>query len=1059
MMTYGEAPLTPHESIVRIARDRLQAFAGTIGPDGEYISRVYQGLQSVSEEIGQDYGERFLLELIQNGYDAHPPDTEDGEIAVRVCINEGKHGTLYVANKGQGFSQGNVQALCEFAVSNKPVGEKIGNKGLGFRSVLSVCRRPEVYSRLDNRDCSRFDGFCFRFATNEDLENLVTDSRHRELAQRDLPAFHIPVPLDHPVSGGILDALAHAGFSTVVRLPLHSEAAYGSVLAAVEELRQQDAPLLVFLPRLSKLTVSIDAEQSSSLSLVRSKTELPSLGGFPTDRFEVVDVGASGRYFVCWRSIPEERVKVAIKASIDDGKLHGAWGDWKGDGELAIAIPIHPHRAKSQLYTYLPMGPDAEAPLHGLLHGAFYPKTNRTSMDVSVPLNELYLREAVKLAASAIVELRSKAARCPALTDSVGHVIIDLMSWRSTSGVSGKRDWAFADLLVDALKEHGMPIQSSDLLPIATTQGTRAWASPLVASRWDTYAHRSIVNPSNLIRIAKIAALPSDIGKERLDRLEQFLIDAGIRESLLPPQEEQARAVEAIAEHLLSRRAIKRAITSWNAFYQDIGDLLGHLDPEHWANRRILLCNDGELRCPSQEGRLQRRRKRGQRLRRQTPVAAAIFLPPAAPTRERVLDIPKSLRPYFAFLHPDLDWAITLEHTRQSLEHMRAVSLYRAGEIVASISRVVAQQSRVPIRQAGLVWAFQLWEQTKGDDVLGRADLLVPTTGGAWIRAKEAMFSRGWPEMTLGRVTHDLIDRAGSTAPELSGLSSRLLASPDSAPFDRRSLDLWKQFLEVLGVSRGLRLARRQPVVATTWGHNISLSFVCKELGIGPRSQKYIVECSPQPRPIEYQGTTYRLPIGVACIPGQEDFESLDDHCKALYAQLVLEMLPLVGESDLVMGTHSESFRYAGSAQWPSPAQAFLRMAGWFPVATPGNQQGVTFLRPDHVLLEPESGERLPVFLARPLRSIRKSLTTESVRQALQRICGCGVFDEQESSVAQVQLLAQAFDSGWCPQSQERAFENVYWDTWSRVIKNVAAREWEWLGACPSNSFGHVWKV
>jgi hypothetical protein len=104
--------------------------------------------------IGQtmrEYGGRFLFELIQNGYDAQPPGTENGRIAIVLDRSEGSHGTLYVANTGGGFTVSNARRIRSLGLSDKPIGEGIGNKGVGFKSVLQICTTPEVYSTLPGR--------------------------------------------------------------------------------------------------------------------------------------------------------------------------------------------------------------------------------------------------------------------------------------------------------------------------------------------------------------------------------------------------------------------------------------------------------------------------------------------------------------------------------------------------------------------------------------------------------------------------------------------------------------------------------------------------------------------------------------------------------------------------------------------------------------------------------------------------------------------------------------------------------------------------------------------
>src|SRR5947207_7057377 len=126
-------------------------------------------VKSMIEQTQREYSGRFLFELIQNAYDREPRGGEAGWVAIVLADDEGDHGTLYVANTGKGFDAGDVRRIGSLGLSDKRVGEGIGNKGVGFKSVLHVCAAPEVYSTLPDGS----PGFCFRFATPHDIPALV----------------------------------------------------------------------------------------------------------------------------------------------------------------------------------------------------------------------------------------------------------------------------------------------------------------------------------------------------------------------------------------------------------------------------------------------------------------------------------------------------------------------------------------------------------------------------------------------------------------------------------------------------------------------------------------------------------------------------------------------------------------------------------------------------------------------------------------------------------------------------------------------------------------------
>ena len=102
--------------------------------------KVYESLKNLNEVIGTQYGDRVLFELVQNGHDAHVATAAEGagEIAVRLLISADDRGELLVANRGRSFTRSNLDAVINIGTSDKRIGEGIGNKGLGFRSVEAL---------------------------------------------------------------------------------------------------------------------------------------------------------------------------------------------------------------------------------------------------------------------------------------------------------------------------------------------------------------------------------------------------------------------------------------------------------------------------------------------------------------------------------------------------------------------------------------------------------------------------------------------------------------------------------------------------------------------------------------------------------------------------------------------------------------------------------------------------------------------------------------------------------------------------------------------------------
>ncbi len=198
----GEAGTAFQDIITALTRRRIQIY-DQAGEDWWFA----ESLRSVSEDPAQEYEGRAVWELIQNGHDALA-ECGTRRIAVLVCPHAGENGVLYIANEGVGFTNSNFRAITELALSDKGAGEGIGNKGLGFRSVLHLTDWPEVYSKT-SPSSAEFDGFCFRFARPEDVRELVDDPELADRVIEDISPLALPVPAK--VTDAALTSLAAEG--------------------------------------------------------------------------------------------------------------------------------------------------------------------------------------------------------------------------------------------------------------------------------------------------------------------------------------------------------------------------------------------------------------------------------------------------------------------------------------------------------------------------------------------------------------------------------------------------------------------------------------------------------------------------------------------------------------------------------------------------------------------------------------------------------------------------------------------------------------------------------
>ncbi len=150
--------------------ERLQAKIYAFMDDIRRGTIIFEGRRSIEEQLSEEYHGRFLIELIQNADDACG---KDGQIL--IVIRQEPTPRVVVCNTGKGFTQKNFESLCTLGLTDKNPEDAIGNKGLGFRSVLEVCRSPVIYSSDINRPENtqpNFDGYCFCFDPDEIVNAL-----------------------------------------------------------------------------------------------------------------------------------------------------------------------------------------------------------------------------------------------------------------------------------------------------------------------------------------------------------------------------------------------------------------------------------------------------------------------------------------------------------------------------------------------------------------------------------------------------------------------------------------------------------------------------------------------------------------------------------------------------------------------------------------------------------------------------------------------------------------------------------------------------------------------
>ncbi len=153
--------------------------------------------------------------MIQNAHDALPP-AGGGRIAIILDTRTPDAPELLVANNGVPFRFRDFRSLSRMALSEKPPGQGIGHKGVGFKSVLQVAPQPQIFSVASRPSGDRYDGFRFTFPDHDTYDRLIPpDSDLPRMTPYSLP---VAIPLDEQPKS--IRALASRGFVTTIRLSM-----------------------------------------------------------------------------------------------------------------------------------------------------------------------------------------------------------------------------------------------------------------------------------------------------------------------------------------------------------------------------------------------------------------------------------------------------------------------------------------------------------------------------------------------------------------------------------------------------------------------------------------------------------------------------------------------------------------------------------------------------------------------------------------------------------------------------------------------------------------------
>ena len=760
----------------------------------------YRSIHSLTEQVRHQYHGRFAIELIQNAYDAvsRAEDLKASQCRVELRMEmDGEFGTLYVANDGAPFSHSNFESVSRLGQSDKDPATSVGNKGIGFRSVLEISQKPRIWSRLDEASPT-FDGYCFGFdpefsrsildpvlAILEDRPLSVEQQWFASIVDEDpslcgrlragalrrqtkgdislqewlreevsyLSPYLLPWP--HSVRNHVVDEFEAHGFASVLALPLLSPAAATLVERKLAEIT---ADSMLFLEDLKALTISTPTgSREFHRTILKEATGPRGFGKLSISSSETT------KHFSLWR---HELAVLDMPEAVQESIL-GLPGHWPKltRAEISIAVSDDSDPTPGKLSIFLPTSLETGAALH--INAPFFGDMSRTTISFDTDAegaqaggnyNDFLLHQTAVLALDAIIsDLAGRSA-------AEAAAILDILAPHAAETRSEER---WQNHLRQAAAEKGVDIETAPWM-----LSDRSWCSLSDASLLPVPNDPKLLD-AHLLRQnatfpAYVEALGSRIGL--IERLSEHF-DIGV----MPAKADQAAMIEAAAKALAEEDTL-----DWGHFWQDVCEILSD-DLSHLKGKEVLLCTDGRLHSGGVAGK-------------------AIYFRPRqssqdddSPDEPGIDDIPVRLRSFIAILSPTIPVSEVRDGRRQNTElHKRLmdaklVNAFRREDVLSDILTpnlpampVARGTSFAELCRDALSYALRLAAslEARGDGesvTKAMAKIPVPCRGG-WYPLSQAIFGKGWPD-TQGLAVDRYLRLAGSESAKAA--RARLLCKPE----------------------------------------------------------------------------------------------------------------------------------------------------------------------------------------------------------------------------------------------------------------------------------------
>ncbi|MGJ7575719.1 sacsin N-terminal ATP-binding-like domain-containing protein [Variovorax sp. RB2P76] len=876
----GAAPLSPADELLQIFDEELDT-AAVADSRGQPI---YRSVKRLSKMIGGEYGNRVIYELLQNAHDAQPDGR--GQVSIHLIVNSSEDGELLIANGGAGFARKNLDAIRNIASSTKEIGEGIGNKGVGFRSVEALTKDPRIFSCEGNaKPMEKFDGYCFRLATQGEVEDrmkLLGKGKSAAAVAASMPQYLAAVPVESQPEH--VKAFAREGYATVVSLPLSSKETINLAARQLKELVSPEAPVLLFLDRITRLEVRVTGlpELKPHLVLTRKAEPLALEQSSQVDsQFQVVTLGPDRmRWVMVRRTLGMAQVFEAVKRSISLESNLERWLNWQGDATVSCALPLDGDGlADGRLFNFLPMSADSLSPFRGHLDAPFYTSINRERARVDLPLNKYLLDVAAEVCAEAALALRAK-------TDFPPRCVVDFAAWAAIESTR----------LATAFQKRGVPILTAEVWP--TTAG--AWRRFGHVVSWPT-GNFKVFTAARATKAGAAQIISNKLAPDRVAAVDALA--RRFQTSCTPRPETMASWAEIVAASLPASPKDDR----WGKLYADLLHAFGSEGLGVLVGRKILLDRNSNLVAAGKD--VYARHESGRRRKGDGPP-----LPPAALARKLTI----------------LADEITVRDTAVPFERAALWQPYDATEILERLPSLFTERQADGRREAALLWAFDVWRHDAAGAarVLRAADVHVLTRQG-WRSAAAASFSQTWTE--TGADLNLYLAEAGAACPDSAAAATTLLVDISAWPGDAQGLKQdWIRFLIAAGVSDGLIPVPAKipegPLAGATWSYHF-------KSGRYPDLNRTWFSNAGFVEPHHPQTHYWRRGEGWK-FPGQAIVEGLSDDARRRFAVLAVRHLQSQGKKYMTFSLlrQDRDQRHHDHLAYYTPLATFLASASWFPM-------------------------------------------------------------------------------------------------------------------------------